>query len=197
MNTVFTSWKEIAQYLHTGVRTAQRREREMALPVRRPYGKQEGIVLVCSDDIAVWMSCHFEGDDRSGIEGNSFLTTERSAIEYCFAPSVAVVRTRRSRTSKLAKEEVLYAIAVRCIFRRNPQATGHPLRNRPDSIGGGVSRPGADMDYTTRRRHGRWRKRKRGPLGDWDSTRHGRIWHLPLGQWELAECSGRRGSHFG
>jgi len=42
---ILSGWKEIANYLGKGVRTVQRYERYMGLPVRRPAGKPSGSVF--------------------------------------------------------------------------------------------------------------------------------------------------------
>ena len=60
-----TSWKEIAQYLQKGVRTVQRWEQFMGLPVRRLNGRK---VLAFSDEIDVWMRSYFEDDGKSELE---------------------------------------------------------------------------------------------------------------------------------
>jgi hypothetical protein len=52
---VLNSWKEIARYLDRGVRTAQRWEVDLALPVRRPRGKQRSAVVAICGDIDAWM----------------------------------------------------------------------------------------------------------------------------------------------
>src|SRR5215471_760219 len=55
---ILNTWKEIAQYLNRGVRTAQRWERELALPVRRPRAKSRSAVLALRTEIDVWLrSC--------------------------------------------------------------------------------------------------------------------------------------------
>jgi len=51
------SWKEIAQYLDRGVRTVQRWEHELNLPVRRPWGKRRSVVLALRHEIDAWISC--------------------------------------------------------------------------------------------------------------------------------------------
>ena len=48
-------WKEIANYLGKGVRTAQRYERNFALPVRRPSGRSEGAVMATPGEIDAWL----------------------------------------------------------------------------------------------------------------------------------------------
>lgn len=59
-NQVLNSWKEIAQYLERGVRTVQRWEADLALPVRRPRGKKRSAVIALRCDIDEWLnSCPY------------------------------------------------------------------------------------------------------------------------------------------
>ena len=52
------SWKEIARYLDRGVRTVQRWERELNLPVRRPHGTKRSPVFAVRGEIDAWLrSC--------------------------------------------------------------------------------------------------------------------------------------------
>jgi hypothetical protein len=53
---VLNSWKEIAGYLGRGVRTVQRYERELNLPVRRLSYKCRGSVLAFTKDLDVWLN---------------------------------------------------------------------------------------------------------------------------------------------
>jgi len=52
---VLNSWKEIAQYMGLGIRTVQRYEVDLGLPVRRPGGKQRGSVMALSSEIDHWL----------------------------------------------------------------------------------------------------------------------------------------------
>lgn len=52
---VLNSWKEIAAYLGRGVRTVQRWEQELGLPVRRPRGKERSAVIALKPDLDVWL----------------------------------------------------------------------------------------------------------------------------------------------
>jgi hypothetical protein len=54
MAAILTSWKEIANYLGKGVRTVQRWEREMQLPVHRPDGARQGVVLAFPAELDHW-----------------------------------------------------------------------------------------------------------------------------------------------
>src|SRR5438552_17635167 len=53
---VLNSWKEIARYLARGVRTVQRWEADLALPVRRPRGKSRSAVLAIRSEIDGWLN---------------------------------------------------------------------------------------------------------------------------------------------
>ena len=53
--TVLNSWKEIAQYLGRGVRTVQRYENDLDLPVRRPRGKSRSAVIAIPDELDAWI----------------------------------------------------------------------------------------------------------------------------------------------
>ena len=53
---ILSGWKEIANYLGRGVRTVQRYERELALPVRRSAGKSTGSVIAIKAELDGWVS---------------------------------------------------------------------------------------------------------------------------------------------
>ena len=58
---VLNSWKEIATYLDRGVRTVQRWETELGLPVRRPRGRGRSAVIAMRSEIDLWLkSCPLE-----------------------------------------------------------------------------------------------------------------------------------------
>jgi hypothetical protein len=59
-STVLSSWKDIARYLGKGVRTVQRWERHLGLPVRRPVGaSQKSAVLLYRGDVDAWLATRF------------------------------------------------------------------------------------------------------------------------------------------
>ena len=55
MPDILSSWKEIAAYLGKGVRTVQRWERELGLPVHRPDARRERIVMAFEEELARWV----------------------------------------------------------------------------------------------------------------------------------------------
>jgi hypothetical protein len=52
---MLTSWKDIADYLGKSIRTVQRWERELGLPVRRPAAKQNGVVIALPEELDAWI----------------------------------------------------------------------------------------------------------------------------------------------
>jgi hypothetical protein len=57
---ILSGWKDIANYLDKGVRTVQRYEHDMRLPVRRPGGKPCGSVIATVAEIAAWVTASCE-----------------------------------------------------------------------------------------------------------------------------------------
>lgn len=53
---ILSGWKEIANYLGKGVRTVQRYECELGLPIRRPAGISRGPVIATKAEIDAWIS---------------------------------------------------------------------------------------------------------------------------------------------
>ncbi len=49
-------WKDIASYLGKGVRTVQRYEHEMGLPVRRPAAKSRAAVVATKAELDAWVA---------------------------------------------------------------------------------------------------------------------------------------------
>lgn len=52
---VLNSWKEISAYVGRSVRTVQRWEAELGLPIRRPRGRSRSPVIAMSDEIDAWL----------------------------------------------------------------------------------------------------------------------------------------------
>jgi hypothetical protein len=53
---LLSSWKEIAQYFGRGVRTVQRWETTLGLPVRRPHGRSRSAVMAIAGELDEWLS---------------------------------------------------------------------------------------------------------------------------------------------
>lgn len=51
---ILTGWKAIANYLGAGIRSVQRYERELRLPIHRPAGKRKSPVMALKADLDGW-----------------------------------------------------------------------------------------------------------------------------------------------
>lgn len=71
---ILNSWKEIAGYLNRGVRTVQRWERELGLPVRRPRGKTRSAVIAIAAELDDWADRNGIGPAEDGEESQGKLT---------------------------------------------------------------------------------------------------------------------------
>jgi len=63
------SWKEIAAYLGKGVRTVQRWENDLGLPVRRPNGAAKGLVYASPDELDRWLRIQWARRMGATIKG--------------------------------------------------------------------------------------------------------------------------------
>jgi hypothetical protein len=68
MASALTSWKEVAVYLGKGVRTVQRWESRLGLPVRRPDGRAKGTVLAFSEELDTWLKSNFSNGHTSELQ---------------------------------------------------------------------------------------------------------------------------------
>ena len=107
---VLSSWKEIAKYTGKGVRTVQRWERDLGLPVRRPTGSNphKSMVLLYRADIDAWLKT------RLSIRGRPFQEA-LPAIDDCdrvcgsFLQGISTARQLRSINRVLAAKVELAA----------------------------------------------------------------------------------------
>jgi tetratricopeptide (TPR) repeat protein len=82
------SWKEIADYLRTSVRTVQRWEKDEALPVRRhPHSKQD-TVYAFQHEIDAWRVARSRGSPRTPISWESDIDAVRHQLAAERLPSV-------------------------------------------------------------------------------------------------------------
>jgi phage terminase Nu1 subunit (DNA packaging protein) len=103
-SVVLNSWKEIAGYLHCGVRTVQRWE-EYGLPIVR-VGGQRGSVVAFSHEIDVWLS-------RNPRKTNP-ITTERQSSNF-----LLIEESRRLRAESALRRQEHHAAIDRLVTTIN------------------------------------------------------------------------------
>ena len=131
---IVNSWKEIAAYLGRGVRTVQRWEAELGLPVRRPRGKERSAVIALRSDLDRWLQhapqatlnartpqpeLHARGEERDGahikLKKNAKLLASRAAelsaraqqLQATMAQSIELASALQSRQVVHMKLDIL------------------------------------------------------------------------------------------
>jgi hypothetical protein len=105
---VLTCWKDIAQYFGKGVRTVQRWEQCMGLPIRRPAGMvhkgPKSAVIAYSHDLDVWLLSRWSlrpGENKAETSG---VVLNRQILCREIANGVQVARELRQQMQALRKE---------------------------------------------------------------------------------------------
>jgi hypothetical protein len=107
-------WKEIAIYLDKGVRTVQRYEREMGLPVRRPAGKSRAAVLATRAELDAWVAASPIRDafkiSRPAVDGSDFATdiAKRVAEMRVLRDQMAALRNELRGTVDVLRETIIH-----------------------------------------------------------------------------------------
>jgi predicted DNA-binding transcriptional regulator AlpA len=109
-STVLSSWKDIARYLGKGVRTVQRWERHLGLPVRRPIGaSQKSAVVLYRGDVDAWLATRFSARTlvKDGDEGNQCSRSARSTLKE----GIRKARELRTTNQRLT-EQIIASIRL-------------------------------------------------------------------------------------
>jgi hypothetical protein len=79
---VLTSWKEIAAYFGKGVRTVQRWEGSLGLPVRRPQGSaSRNIVMATRSELDAWLQTQWKAAARDAGKASVLIKNEVEAFQ--------------------------------------------------------------------------------------------------------------------
>jgi hypothetical protein len=102
---VLNSWKEIATYLGRGVRTVQRWEAELQLPVRRPRGKNRSAVIAFREELDQWLSrTPLDCDNSDNKESSDALRTIAQEMQELALQLFAAAESQtRSEKGKLVE----------------------------------------------------------------------------------------------
>lgn len=107
---ILSGWKDIAKYFGNGVRTVQRYERELGLPVRRPVGKPQGSVIATKSELDAWVEA------RRSTENPQTLVASVLSACACLTYRVAEMRELANQTEKLILET-----RASCEMLRHPE----------------------------------------------------------------------------
>jgi hypothetical protein len=136
-STVLSSWKDIARYLGKGVRTVQRWERHLGLPVRRPTGaSQKSAVLLNRGDVDAWLATRFS----ARVQQKNQIEASRSARTK-LKEGIRTARALRSANQVLTEQIVA---SIRLLTARCDLLTTQGLQDPwklPDLAAGNLNSP--------------------------------------------------------
>src|SRR5215467_11945356 len=107
LGDILNSWKEIARYLGRGVRTVQRWEKELGLPVRRPRGIPRSAVVATRKDLETWIG-NRPKQENGHVNGEAASETSVSPLQ----DTILLSRGLRMRSRQLRSE---MSLAVRAL----------------------------------------------------------------------------------
>jgi hypothetical protein len=99
---ILNSWKEVAHYLGRGVRTVQRWEHDLGLPVRRPRGKSRSAIIAFREELDGWLVDRPQ--TASLHDGNGIPVTLTPGQPLRVAEIIVESRGLRSKARELRKE---------------------------------------------------------------------------------------------
>jgi hypothetical protein len=76
-----TSWKAIAHYLHSGVRTVQRYESDNGFPVRRLAGSRRGTVIATTEEVDAWIRTSSSVRSHAKVRANGHWTKQKARLD--------------------------------------------------------------------------------------------------------------------
>ncbi len=130
---ILNSWKEIAAYVGRGVRTVQRWEAQLELPVHRPAGKDHGAVLAFSPELDEWLNSrplrHLSGNGSPVTEVPLSASRELQQIELKLEAILLKIETLTSRVDEMSQQ--LNAVLQKTPY--TPAKTKIKLGSRPQA----------------------------------------------------------------
>jgi len=91
---IFSSWKEIAAFLGRGVRTVQRWETTLGLPIRRPNGYGSNVVVASESELRQWLR-------QAGPRSPTHQTATDAAIIQKIAEKLDAVEQENQRLQQM------------------------------------------------------------------------------------------------
>jgi hypothetical protein len=123
-SAVLSSWKDIARYMGKGVRTVQRWERHLGLPVRRPNGvSHKSAVLLDRSELDAWLATRFSA--RGAVRDLAAKGTEPSdSARNTLREGIRKARALRDANHALTQQ---ISESIRLLTERCDRLSNHAL----------------------------------------------------------------------
>ncbi len=113
MSEVLSSWKDVAAHLGKSVRTVQRWEAELGLPIHRPNKRQQRIILAYPEELRQWVGAKLAsarpngGNSHQRLEANTsrlkLQMRKLQSLSEILQKRTAATLNRAQRTRSLAR----------------------------------------------------------------------------------------------
>lgn len=124
MSEVLSSWKDVAAHLGKSVRTVQRWEAELGLPVHRPNGRQQRIILAYPDELKQWVGSKSAPHAQPDTLAKARLEKNKSRLAAQMKKLQTLSEDLRRRTATTLDR----VQRARTLSRRAPGSPTQPLR---------------------------------------------------------------------
>jgi hypothetical protein len=123
-SAVLSSWKDIAKYMGKGVRTVQRWEHHLGLPVRRPNGaSHKSAVLLDRSELDAWLATRFSA--RGAVRALAARGTEPSdSARNSLREGIRKARALRDANHALTQQ---ISESIRLLTERCDRLSNHAL----------------------------------------------------------------------
>lgn len=124
--TVLNSWKEIAEYLGRSVRTVQRWESELLLPVHRPRGSKRSAVMAIPGELDAWV----KQTPATGLKQHSMRRSHFIADQQRQWAELIAYSKELQRALALSRRELRAAVSMICQTVSKSGASRERLRQQ-------------------------------------------------------------------
>ena len=123
-SAVLSSWKDIARYMGKGVRTVQRWEHHLGLPVRRPNGAaHKSAVLLDRSELDAWLATRFSARSAArelAAKGTDTSDSARNTLREGIRKARALRNANHALTQQIAE-------SIRLLTERCDRLSNHAL----------------------------------------------------------------------
>jgi hypothetical protein len=148
---VLSGWKDIARYLALGVRTVQRYERELALPIHRMTRNPRGAVMTTRAELDEWLAAaptrheqmhrRIAGSETNRLTADFLRIDSEIGLTFCalaLSTDDRENRRRRSETARKAYDTIVrlrHNVELSAAQNDKLDANLHRLKNNLETLG--------------------------------------------------------------
>jgi hypothetical protein len=129
---ILSGWKEISSYIQRGVRTAQRWEALLGMPVHRPALKDRSAVVAFSDELDGWLSRTDDDKRVGGAESTDTLARVQENVSRLARQSAELASRTKALQEELKRSAEIYR--TRIASRMRARSAAVPSHNMAEML---------------------------------------------------------------